>query len=85
MASIHKKGNKFYISINYNNKQIWLPGRDTKSETIGLINNIIYNYFFKDSLNNSKNIFMTKDFLNFWINSYARNNLTPTTIAGYKT
>ncbi|WP_202709699.1 tyrosine-type recombinase/integrase [Sporosalibacterium faouarense] len=83
MASIHKKGNKYYIVAKINGKQKWIAGKRTKEETKKYMREILY------KIENDKvrvdTVNMTvKEFLDNWYNTYCINNLKLTTYTGYR-
>lgn len=83
MASIQKKGNKYYIVAKINGKQKWIPGKRTKKETKEYLPEVLYtienNIVNKETYN-----IKLKTFLKNWLDTYGKNNLKLTTYTGYK-
>ncbi len=83
MASIQKKGNKYYVVVRENDKQKWIAGYKSLTKTKKLKAKIESSI--DDDINIVKKSSITvKQFLDNWLNTYCINNLKLTTYTGYK-
>mgnify|MGYP001118582606 CR=1 FL=1 len=83
MASIQKKGNKYYIVTRINGRLKWITGKRTKAETQKYMNEILYKI--ENKIVQPENVSMTvSDFLDNWFNTYCVTNLKLTTATGYR-
>ena len=83
MASIQKKGNKYYIVAKVDGKQKWIPGKRTKKETEVYMREILYKL--ENGIIKKETVSITvKDYMDNWFNTHCVNNLKMTTYAGYR-
>ncbi|MCT4606657.1 MAG: site-specific integrase [Marinisporobacter sp.] len=83
MASIQKKGNKYYIVTKVNGKQKWIPGKKNKEETKKYMQDLLYKLD-KDIVRKDTVTIKVKEYLDNWFNTYCINNLKLTTYTGYR-
>lgn len=84
LASIIKKGEKWYIVATVNGKSKWIPGKKTKKETQTYLNEILIKLERID-IKEVENQILLKDYIKQWFNNYCKLNLKRKTVSGYET